>query len=99
MRLWWGRNPVDLFFRASTFHDGVAERVEFHPFASTQLPFLAAADLAVFKTLFDRPKDWVDIESMRQARAIDVAAVAEVVRSLVGDDDRVSLLLALTDAP
>ena len=37
---------------------------------------------------------WVDIESMRQAGAIDVAAVAEVVRSLVGDDDRVSRLLA-----
>ena len=71
----------------------------FHPFASTQPPFLAAADLAVFKTLFDRPKDWVDIESMRQARAIDVVAVAEVVRSLVGDDDRVNRLLALADAP
>ncbi len=70
VRLWWGRNPVDLFFRASKFHDGVAARVEFHPFASTRLPFLAAVDLAVFKTLFDRPKDWIDIESMRQAGAI-----------------------------
>ena len=99
VRLWWGRNPVDLFFRASEFHDGVAARVERHQFASTQLPFIAASDLAVFKTLFNRPKDWVDIDSMRQARSIDVAAVAEVVRSLVGDDDRVSRLLALADAP
>ena len=46
VRLWWGRNPVDLFFRASEFHDGVAARVELHPFASTRLPFVAAADRA-----------------------------------------------------
>jgi hypothetical protein len=32
---------------------------------------LCAEDLAVFKTMFDRPKDWVDIDSMDEANALD----------------------------
>lgn len=92
IRLWWGRTPVDLFFRASDFHDDVATRVQRHPFAGVDLPFLAAGDLAVFKALFDRPKDWLDIAAMHAAGAIDVSDVAVVVRSLVGDDSRVARL-------
>lgn len=95
VRLWWGRTPVDLFFRASPFHDGVAERTRWHPFASTSLPFLAADDLAVFKALFDRPKDWLDIAEMQTAGSIDLVGIAATVRSLVGDDPRVDRLLDL----
>jgi hypothetical protein len=97
IRLWWGRNPIDLFFRASSFHDGVAERTRVHPFASTSLPFLDAGDLAVFKALFDRPKDWLDIAAMADARAINPDAVADVLAGLVGDDERVERLRALAD--
>jgi hypothetical protein len=95
VRLWWGRNPVDLFFRASSFHDDVADRARLHPFASTSLPFLDAGDLAVFKALFDRPKDWVDIAAMADADAIDPDAVADALATLVGDDERVDRLRAL----
>jgi hypothetical protein len=96
VRVWWGRNPVDLFFRASTFHDGVAERARIHPFASTRLPFVAADDLAVFKALFDRPKDWLDIAAMVDARTIDPDAVADVLVRLVGEDERVARLRSLS---
>jgi pimeloyl-ACP methyl ester carboxylesterase len=95
IRLWWGRNPVDLFFRSSTFHDGVAERAELHPFADRQLPFIAARDLAVFKALFDRPKDWLDIAAMAEAGALELETVAEVLSSLVGEDERVDRLRSL----
>lgn len=95
VRVWWGRNPVDLFFRSSPFHDGVAERAEMHPFATRQLPFLAANDLAVFKALFDRPKDWLDIAAMADAGSVDLDAVADVLTSLIGDDDRADRLRAL----
>jgi hypothetical protein len=95
VRLWWGRNPIDLFFRAATFHDGVADRAELHPFADRRLPFLAANDLAVFKALFDRPKDWVDIAAMVDAGSVDVEAVTEALMSLVGADDRVERLRTL----
>ncbi len=93
VRLWWGRTPVDLFFRASEFHDGAADRAELQPFGAHRLPFLAAQDLVVFKSLFDRPKDWVDIASMHAAGAFDVEAVVSALRSLLGDDPRVDHLL------
>jgi len=95
VRLWWGRNPLDLFFRSSAFHDGVAERAELRPFATRQLPFIAANDLAVFKALFDRPKDWLDIAAMADAGSLDLDVVADVLVSLIGDDDRADRLRAL----
>jgi hypothetical protein len=95
IRLWWGRNPVNLFFRSSTFHDGVAQRAELHPFADRQLPFVAARDLAVFKALFDRPKDWLDIAAMAAAGALDPEEAADVLTGLVGADDRVDRLRSL----
>ncbi len=96
VRLWWGRTPIDLFFRASSFHDGVAARSVRHPFAGTQLPFLSADDLAVFKALFDRPKDWIDIDAMVDAEAVDLQLVVDTLRSLLGDDRRVERMHALT---
>ena len=98
VRLWWGRTPIDLFFRASDFHDGVEQRVVVHDFGNTQLPFLSALDLAVFKALFDRPKDWLDITAMRDAGAIEIADVAGMLHDLVGDDTRVSHLRSLGTA-
>jgi hypothetical protein len=96
IRLWWGRNPIDLFFRSSTFHDGVAERAQLHPFSDKRLPFVSAGDLAVFKALFDRPKDWLDITAMADAGTIEPDAVAGVLVTLVGDDERVDRLRSLS---
>lgn len=92
VRLWWGRTPVDLFFRASSFHDGVADRAQWHEFGPTTLPFLAADDLAVFKALFDRPKDWLDIAAMVAAGSVDLESVIGSVHTLIGDDTRVHRL-------
>jgi hypothetical protein len=96
IRLWWGRNPVDLFFRSSTFHDRVAERAELHPFTDRRLPFIAANDLAVFKALFDRPKDWLDIAAMADAGSVELHAVVDALAGLVGDDERVDRLRSLS---
>jgi pimeloyl-ACP methyl ester carboxylesterase len=32
VRVWWGRTPIDLFFRASAFHEEVAKRSVWHNF-------------------------------------------------------------------
>lgn len=66
------------------------------PSHRTTLPFLAADGLAVFKALFDRPKDWLDIAEMQAAGSIDLVAIADTARSLVGDDPRVDRLIELT---
>ena len=49
----------------------------------------------MFTALFDRPKDWLDIAAMADARAIDPDAVADVLAGLVGGDERVGHLRAL----
>lgn len=94
-RVWWGRTPVDLSFRASAFHDGVDQRTVWHKFGATHLPFLSANDLVVFKSLFDRPKDWLDIAAMVHRGTVDVVWAANVLRSLLGADDRIDRLEAL----
>jgi len=92
VRLWWGRTPLDIFFRADVFHNGVAVRSELHSFAGLMLPFVAADDLVVFKALFNRPKDWVDIEAMIVAGSVDLAVVRERLFTLIGEDARLGQL-------
>jgi len=95
-RLWWGTTPIDIFLSTTEFHDSVAARVRWEPFAGVELPFLSCEDLAVFKAFFNRTKDWADLEAMRDAGALDRAKVAGVLASFLGnDDERIARLLAL----
>jgi len=95
-RLWWGTTPVDVFLNTTEFHEGLAARVRWEPFAGAVLPFLACGDLAVFKAFFNRTKDWADLEAMRESGTLDVSAVAGVLAAFLGgDDDRIARLLLL----
>jgi hypothetical protein len=95
-RLWWGSTPVDVFLNTTEFHEAVATRVRWEPFAGAVLPFISCDDLAVFKAFFNRTKDWADLEAMRGAGTLDVSAVAGVLATFLGgDDDRVARLLSL----
>jgi hypothetical protein len=95
-RLWWDMTPVDVFLNTTAFHEEVATRVRWEPFAGVELPFLACEDLAVFKVFFNRTKDWADLEAMRDAGTLDVSAIAGVLASFLGnDDDRIARLLSL----
>jgi hypothetical protein len=87
-RVMWDDTPIDLFFSYDAFHDaaGAARRVV--PFADATIPILAAEHLIVCKAVFNRPKDWVDIESVLQEGAeIDVAEVLRWVGRIAGDED------------
>ena len=88
VRLFWDENPVDLFFNTTPFHEAVAERVRWEPFADRELPFLSCEDLAVFKVFFDRPKDWVDLEAMRDAGTFNAEHVLGVIVHYLGGDDQ-----------
>ena len=95
-RLWWGPTPIDVFLSTTAFHERVAGRVRWEPFAGALLPFLACEDVAVFKAFFNRTKDWADLEAMQEAGTLDVAAVVGVLATLLGrDDSRVARLLSL----
>jgi hypothetical protein len=87
-RLWWGDNPVDLFFAYDPIHEEMHKEARRLPFADETLPFLAPEHLAVCKAMFDRPKDWIDIEQMMVVgRAFDVGKVEGWLVRLVGEQD------------
>jgi len=96
VRLWWDDTPVDLFLNTTEYHEQVAGRTRIEPFAGENVPFLACSDLAVFKTFFDRTRDWADLEEMVAAGTLDVEHVLGViVRYLGAGDPRVERLRSL----
>ena len=87
-RVWWGRTPIDLFFAYDAFHAAAASRRRLAPFGDTTIPVLAAEDLVVCKVVFDRGKDWVDIEAMLElGTPLDSAEILKWVGRIAGDED------------
>ena len=94
----WDATPVDLFFSYDPFHDAAGAARHSVPFGDGTIPILAADHLVVCKAVFNRPKDWVDIDAMLAAGAdVDAAEVLRWVARIAGDEDprynRVAALL------
>lgn len=87
-RVHWGTTPLDLFFAYHPFHEAAHRAAVVQPFAGRTIPVLGASHLIVCKVVFDRPKDWVDIDSiLALGTPIDVVEIIRWVGRLVGDDD------------
>ena len=89
-RVHWDATPVDLFFSYDTLHDSCLERRQRMPFGEDDtIHVLAAEDLLVFKALFDRDKDWRDIEELVFAMAdeLDAAYAKSWLERIVGEQD------------
>jgi len=71
-RSMWGDTYVDLFFTDTAFHRSMAENVSCQPFGEAQIPVISAEDLLICKVLYDRPKDWVDIEAVAKTRGAEL---------------------------
>jgi len=100
-RVLWARTPLDLFFAYDPLHDSARERRRRMPFGDATLHVLSAEDLVVFKALFDRAKDWRDLEELAFAMGgeLDLAYVRHWMgRILAPEDPRVRRLEA-TFAP
>lgn len=67
-RTLWGDTFIDLFLANTSFHASMSSRVEHQPFGSAQIPVLSIEDLLICKVLFDRPKDWLDLEAVAATR-------------------------------
>jgi hypothetical protein len=86
VRLWWDLNPVDLFFSYDPFHDEMQRAVRRVPFADTTIQILSPEHLLVCKAMFDRPKDWLDIEQAIVATdPLDLPEVEAWLESMVGE--------------
>ena len=89
VRLWWDRNPVDLFFSYDPFHEEMRRATRRVPFAGETIPILAPEHLMVCKAMFDRPKDWLDIEQIVVATdPLDLPEVEGWLQAMVGEDNQ-----------
>ncbi|MHB8438360.1 MAG: hypothetical protein ACYDD4_04270 [Acidimicrobiales bacterium] len=92
VRVWSGPmtlgTPVDLFFPQHQFHQEVAKAITRRPFLRSNytIPIIAPAHLAVFKLLYGRPRDWVDIRAMLEYHAFDPVVVLRWLSQLLDDD-------------
>ena len=95
-RLWWDTTPVDVFVNTTDFHTQIARRARLEEFEGVDIPFLACADLAVFKAFFNRTKDWADLEEMAVAGTLDAdRVIGTLTRYLGPGDERITRLQQL----
>jgi hypothetical protein len=88
VRLWWGRNAVDLFFSYDEFHKEMRGKVRKVPFGKETLLILSPEHLAVCKAMFDRTKDWLDIEQILVATdPLNLDEIEGWLERMVGKDD------------
>lgn len=87
-RLWWEDTPVDVFFSNLPIHDQAARHRREVPFEGEMIPVLDPVELGVFKAMFDRTRDWADIEEMLAAETLDADTLREQLIALVGHDDQ-----------
>jgi hypothetical protein len=98
VRLHWGETPLDLFFSYTELHDACMARRREVPFGAERISILSAEDLAIFKVLFARDKDWRDLRETLFAQASDfdtAYAIGWLERILVPDDARLARFRAL----
>lgn len=87
-RLWWGATPVDLFYAYHALHEAMRRAVRRAPLGSEAIPVLAPEHLMTCKAIFNRPKDWLDIEQMLVgAPDADRSEVIGWLEEVVGADD------------
>lgn len=87
-RLHWGNTPVDLFFAYDDLHSAMRRAVRSEPFGETRIPILAPEHLLVCKAIFNRPKDWLDIEQMLVCvEELDIEEIRMWLDRIVGADD------------
>jgi hypothetical protein len=86
VRVWWDDTPIDVFFDVHQFHAEIAGDVRSVSFEGRTIPVLDCTALAVFKALFDRTKDWADIEEIIAAGALEAPRAAAWLERILGPD-------------
>ena len=84
-RLLWGSTYLDVFFSTTDFHLELDARQRLVQFGPDVIPIMAPEDLVVCKVVFDRPKDWVDIQAIIDwGTVLDSEAVLRWVDRMLG---------------
>lgn len=84
-RLDWDGYYLDVFCATLDLHVEMAESAREVAFGPARIPILSPEHLIVCKAIFDRPKDWVDIEEIvAWGTKVDRAVVLRWVDELLG---------------
>jgi len=94
VRVWWADTPLDLFFAVHEFHHDVEANVRWVPFVGREIPVIDCVAVVVFKALFNRTRDWADIEAIVDAGTVDGPRALGWVERLVGRDDPIAARFA-----
>ncbi|MDA8283957.1 MAG: hypothetical protein M0Z42_11855 [Actinomycetota bacterium] len=85
-RLYWGSTPIDFFFSYTPMHFEASERTRLLLVRGTEIPVLGPEDLIGLKAIFNRDKDWVDIDGvLQEQRDIDVDVVRRWLETIYAD--------------
>jgi hypothetical protein len=88
VRCRWGRTPIDLFFAYDALHDAMRARAASVPFGPDTIPIIGAEHLVVCKAVFNRPKDWLDIEQVLvTVDGFDRSDACAELERIVGPED------------
>lgn len=86
-RLDWDGSYLDVFFATLDLHREMATHSHEVAFGPVHIPILSAEHLIVCKAIFDRPKDWVDIEEIvGWGTEVEGASVLRWIDELLGAD-------------
>lgn len=100
VRLRWEDTPVDLFFNNLPLHEEVARGQVTGQLKGREIPVLDATSLVIFKAMFNRTKDWADIEEILAHSRSAVSEATNRVAELIGNDDPITRRLTdLLDPP
>ena len=88
VRCRWGRTPIDLFFSYDALHEAMRVGTQLVPFGPDTIPILGPEHLVVCKAVFNRPKDWLDIEQILVATSpLDLDEIETWLERMVGSRD------------
>ena len=77
--------PIDLFFSYDALHEAMRANTQSVPFGPDTIPILGPEHLVVCKAVFNRPKDWLDIEQvLATVDGFDAADAMKELERVVG---------------
>lgn len=88
-RVFWEPVFIDLFFMNMEFLQSAATRTVEVPFADITIRTLSAEDLVICKAMFNRRKDWADVEQLLfvQGKRFDLGYTRQWLTAMVGETD------------
>jgi len=95
VRVWWDDLPIDLFFECHDFHREVSRRVRIVDIIPGRpVPVIDCGSLAVFKGMFNRTRDWADLEAVVERGTLDFDWALGWLHRLLGPDDEACVRFA-----